>query len=125
MDATCLDVFELGSSFLGVRALVHILTNSVQYSSEGSLIQILLSVQDDQAVIQITDQGIGIPPAEQGRIWEPLFRGTNIGECSGLGLGLTFAQATVLAHHGAIAVRSELNHGTTVTLKLPMRAEET
>ncbi len=102
-------------------ALKAILLNAAQYSPEGSTIQIGLSIQDTSALVQVMDQGIGIPANEQERIFEPFFRGTNINESRGLGFGLTIARTGVDAHQGTISVNSTQNVGTTVSLVLPLQ----
>ncbi|NWG17309.1 MAG: PAS domain S-box protein [Chloroflexi bacterium] len=100
-------------------AVNHVLKNAVQYSRNGNSVQVTLSEQEGEAIIQVRDEGIGIPADEQHRVFEPFFRGTNIGESGGLGLGLTIAQAAVIAHHGRIMVESDVNQGTTFTIRLP------
>lgn len=103
-------------------AIRQILTNAVLYSPDQSVIGLRLFVENGRAVIELNDQGIGIPANDLERIYEPLFRGSNIGERSGLGLGPTIAQASVIAHLGQITVRSVVNKGTTVTLRFPVWA---
>ncbi len=65
---------------------------------------------------EIQDSGIGIPEQDLGKVFEPLY--TN--KAKGIGLGLTLAQSIVAAHQGTIEIKSQLGHGTTVTIKLPM-----
>ncbi|MBK8023496.1 MAG: PAS domain S-box protein [Chloroflexi bacterium] len=101
-------------------AVTQVLGNAVQFSPLDSTIAITLTREGDQVVAVVADRGIGIPEAELPRVFEPFFRGTNIGEVSGLGLGLTIAQTAITAHGGTIAVKSRLNEGTSVTLRLPV-----
>ena len=74
---------------------------------------------DSSINVQITDEGIGILPHERQRLTEPFFRGSNIGEISGLGLGLTIARSAVEAHGGTITFEDLEGHMTTVTIWIP------
>jgi PAS domain S-box-containing protein len=101
-------------------ALAHILMNAVRFSPPHAPVALILDVQEGEARLRVTDTGIGIPPEEEGHVFEPFFRGSNIGEMSGLGLGLTLAQAAVRAHRGRICLSTRVGKGTTVLLRLPL-----
>ena len=62
---------------------------------------------------------MGIPSHELLRIFEPFFRGSNIGEISGMGVGLTIARAGIEAQGGTIAIKSVVGQGTTATIWFP------
>lgn len=100
-------------------ALFHIMHNAVQYSAPRSAVHV--KVTTDEAGIQMSfaDQGLGIMPEELPRIFDPFFRGSNIDEVSGLGVGLTIAAKGIEAHRGRISIDSLLGQGTTVTIYLP------
>ena len=66
------------------------------------------------------DTGIGIPPEEQPRIWDRLFRGDRSRAERGLGLGLSLVKAIVIAHGGTVAVDSEPGRGSTFTVSLSL-----
>ncbi len=100
-----------------VRVLLH---NAVKYSPPGSGVQIALARREAEVEIRVSDQGIGISPADQERIFEPLFRGGNVGVINGLGLGLTLARQYVGLHGGQIAVASQVGQGSTFTVRLPI-----
>ena len=72
--------------------------------------------------IRVSDTGSGIPPDVLAHVFEPFFT-TKRGK--GTGLGLSISQAYVRSHNGDIRVDSVLKHGTTVTLTLPIRQDET
>jgi len=99
--------------------LLHIMRNAARFSPPSDVVQVRLTARRDGVEICVIDHGKGIPPEEQHRIFEPFFRGSNTGEVSGLGLGLTIARAAVEAHYGTIHLRSILEQGTTVTVWLP------
>jgi len=69
-------------------------------------------------MIHVIDRGCGIHPDDMTHLFDRYFRARNT-KGSGSGLGLPIAQAIIVAHHGTIRARSELNVGTTVTITLP------
>jgi len=101
------------------RAFHEILSNAVRFSKQETSIQVRAELEDSTVKVEITDQGIGIPQDEQARIMTPFFRGSNINERGGLGLGLTLAHDVVKAHQGTLNVSSQERIGTTVTVSLP------
>jgi PAS domain S-box-containing protein len=101
------------------RILINLLTNAIKYSPEGSTIRVNVCRAVDEVMIQVIDQGIGIAPDDQKRLFEPFFRAQNARTVSGSGLGLNIVQDCVTLHQGRITVESELNKGTTFTVRLP------
>ncbi len=101
------------------NVFLHLLRNTIRYSKPAAPVHVTLLPFDDRYEIRIADQGIGIPPDELARIFDPFFRGTNINEVGGLGIGLTIVRAAIEAHSGTIAVESQLNVGTTFIVTLP------
>jgi signal transduction histidine kinase len=103
------------------QALLNLLTNAVKYSGRGRQIQLAVRSRDGRVVIDVVDAGIGIPPAEQGRIFEKFYRVNDPehGSIPGTGLGLTLVAHVVAAHHGDIRVQSEVGRGTTFSIVLP------
>jgi signal transduction histidine kinase len=108
---------------LDQKLLRHILTNlisnAVKYSPQRSPIYFDLSCTDGQVTFQIRDTGIGIPPEARKHLFEPFQRANNVGKIPGTGLGLTMVKRCLDLHGGQIAVESEVNVGTTFTVKLP------
>jgi PAS domain S-box-containing protein len=100
--------------------LVNLLSNAIKYSPDNSEIQFDLITQEKQIIFRIQDSGIGIPAAEQPHIFEWFYRGSNIGNIEGIGLGLSVAKQCINLHKGTIAIESEIEVGTTVTVTLPM-----
>jgi len=101
------------------RAFHEVLSNAARFSNQGTSIQVQAELEDRAVKVQIIDQGIGIPLDEQARIMTPFFRGSNINERGGLGLGLTLAHDVITAHQGRLRVSSQEGAGTTVTVTLP------
>jgi signal transduction histidine kinase len=76
----------------------------------------------DQALIAVSDTGIGIPAEEIDRLFSRFFRASTATQNAipGVGLGLTITQAIAIAHHGRIRVASTVGEGTTFTFELPL-----
>jgi signal transduction histidine kinase len=109
------------------RLLQHIflnlLTNAVKYSPAGSPVHLAMEREGDHAVCRIRDHGLGIPEADLPRLFSAFHRGGNASHVPGTGLGLTIVKRCVELHRGRITVESALGHGTTVTVRLPLFAE--
>lgn len=108
------------------QALINIIQNACQAidDAQPSLPQARLQVRtralDDRVEIEVEDNGPGIDPAEQARIFEPLFSTRSFG----VGLGLPHVKQVMELHHGGVEVHSHPGSGTRVTLWLPRVAEE-
>ena len=101
--------------------LSNLLSNAIKYSPPGSEVHLDLRCQASQASLVIRDWGIGIPPADQTRLFEAFHRAGNVQNIPGTGLGLTIVKKSVDLHGGTIAVDSQLGVGTTFTVTLPMQ----
>jgi signal transduction histidine kinase len=102
------------------QILTNLLSNAIKYSPEGSAVTFDLICQDEKAIFDIKDEGIGISPEDQQRLFESFQRGSNVGKISGTGLGLTIAKKAVDLHGGKIAVKSEVGVGTTFSVAIPL-----
>ena len=101
----------------------NLLSNAVKFTPDGGKVEVRLGTERDQAVLTVTDTGIGIPVADRERIFDRFFR-TAIAKrqaIQGTGLGLTITQAIVAAHNGTIAVEGDEGRGSTFTVRLPLR----
>lgn len=103
------------------QVLVNLLSNAIKYSPAGGTIRVEVRRRAGMACVAVHDPGIGIPPEERERIFEPFQRGAAAaGEIPGVGLGLSAARRIVLAHGGTIDVESEPGVGTTFRVCLPL-----
>jgi two-component system sensor histidine kinase VicK len=104
------------------QVLLNIIHNAYKYTAEGGQITISLEQQREQAVMQVSDDGIGIPAADVERVFERFYRvdKNRSRAYGGTGLGLPIARELVAAHGGTISLSSELQQGTTVTVTLPL-----
>ena len=99
--------------------LVNLLSNAIKYSPEQTPVTFNVTYDDQKAVFQIQDSGIGIPPADRDHLFDSFHRANNVGNLPGTGLGLTIVQRSVTLHRGTIEVDSEVGVGTTFTVVLP------
>lgn len=100
--------------------LNQLLTNAVRYSPKGAIIKLEIFQDNQQIILKVQDQGIGIPEPEQKQIFEKFYRGSNVGSISGTGLGLSLVKRFVEAHRGRIIIESQLGVGTEFTVQLPL-----
>jgi signal transduction histidine kinase/PAS domain-containing protein len=98
-----------------------LLGNAVKFSQSDSMVDLKLVDQGHQAVLTVSDTGVGIPAAEQARLFRRLYRGGNARHTGipGSGLGLALCRVVVERHRGTIALSSHESRGTTVTVRLP------
>jgi len=98
----------------------NLLSNAVKYSPEAASVDFKLHREGDEAVLTVQDRGIGIPEADQARLYEAFYRASNVGETPGTGLGLLLVKRCVDLHHGSIQMQSQEGVGTTFTVRLPV-----
>jgi PAS domain S-box-containing protein len=108
------------------RVVRNMLDNAIKYSPAGGDVTARLSRQSGKegawAILEIADQGLGIPEADLTRIFERFGRGSNVAaSIEGSGIGLTGARQIAEQHGGTITVHSAIGEGSTFTLRLPLR----
>jgi two-component system, OmpR family, phosphate regulon sensor histidine kinase PhoR len=102
--------------------LLNLLDNAIRYSSPGGRIQVHAATSGTEMVISVSDTGIGIPKADQDRVFERFYRtdAARSRESGGTGLGLSITKHLVEAHGGRIQVESEVGRGSTFFICLPL-----
>lgn len=104
------------------RVLLSLLSNAVKFTASGGHVTLHAARDDDAAVLSVTDTGIGIPAAEKDKLFTRFFRASNATQraIQGTGLGLNIVGGIVERHRGTLAVDSEEDVGTTITVRLPL-----
>lgn len=100
--------------------LLHTLSNAFKFSPEEKEVKLHIERNDGVCVFIIQDYGIGIPQKEQQRLFQSFFRGSNVGNIHGTGLGLTIVQQYVQLAGGTVSIESQEHKGTTVKITLPI-----
>ena len=102
-------------------ALFNIISNAIKYADQP-VVQIRSFRRDDRYVISIRDNGIGIDPSEQQKIFRKFYRSQkgNVHSTKGLGLGLYFTKKVIDGHHGTILVKSTPGAGTEFSIEIPV-----
>jgi signal transduction histidine kinase len=106
------------------QILVQLMENALHYSGPQQIVTVHLTEQADEAMIQVQDQGRGIPLADQAKIFEPFYR-VDSDRCratGGTGLGLAIVKTLIEAMGGRVTVQSTLGQGSTFTLRFPLTA---
>src|SRR5262249_28153855 len=103
------------------QVLVNLFTNAMQAMQPrgGGMLVVSVEAEPEMVIVQVRDNGPGIAPSALPRVFDPFFSTKN----TGTGLGLSVSYAIVRAHGGDLTVQSELDVGTTFTLKLPTAVE--
>ena len=107
-----------------LRGIVYNLTdNAIKYNHPGGSVTVTVSRQKDEAVLTVSDTGIGIPEGEQDRIFERFYRvdKSRSKEVGGTGLGLSIVKHAAFLHKAAIDVTSQLGAGTTIQVRFPIQ----
>ena len=103
------------------RMLGNLLDNAIKYTPEGGAVEVSVGLRDGRwLMIAVKDTGIGIGAKDQPHVFERFYRGDPSRSQSGVGLGLSFAQAVARAHGGDITVESSRPSGTTFVITLPL-----
>jgi signal transduction histidine kinase len=103
------------------RAFENLISNAVKYSPGGSEVSVATAMEGNFIVIEIADQGYGIPESDLTRVFEKFYRVPRVEDIGtpGTGLGLAFVREIAELHRGSISARSETGRGSTFTLRLP------
>jgi two-component system sensor histidine kinase KdpD len=103
------------------QAFFNLLENAARYAPAGSQVEIRARVQDQHVEIRVADNGPGLPPGSESRVFEKFFRGSTARSDGrrGAGLGLAICQAIIAAHGGRISARNRPGGGAEFILALP------
>ena len=103
------------------QVIDNILNNAIKYSPDGGKIKVTMKTTDDQMILSISDQGLGIPKQDLPRIFDRFYRVDRARSRAqgGTGLGLSIAKEIIKQHNGFIWAKSEYGKGSTFTIVLP------
>lgn len=113
-------VMEADESFF-IRLLVNLISNSIAYGREGGTTKVSLHREEQEAVLAVADDGVGIDGKDLPRIWDRFYRAdASRGDSSHSGLGLSIVKWIAKEHGGEVAVESEKGRGSTFTCRFPL-----
>ena len=101
------------------RLLLNLVHNAVKFSTPGGSVAVVAREEPDRLVASVSDQGVGIPPADRPRVFERFYKVDRARQRGGTGLGLAIARHIVEAHGGEIWVESREGEGSTFSFSLP------
>lgn len=118
------EIFVMADQYTLNGIISNILSNAIKYSDQGT-IKIKLSHDENYAVCEISDQGMGMSEEFQSKMFTDFSRDKNskVRKREGTGLGLALTKKYIDINQGMIDVKSKLNYGTTVTFKIPLAKE--
>ncbi|HXH80159.1 ATP-binding protein [Nocardioides sp.] len=104
------------------RVVFNLLSNALKFTEDGGRVSCTLGIHDETAVLEVADNGIGIPVTEQAQLFTKFFRASTAQkrEIPGTGIGLAVVAAIIERHAGTIEIASEEGQGTSVKVCLPL-----
>ncbi len=118
-------VWVKGSQVHLQNAIINLLENAIKYSPEAPDVRVWLMKEGKQAILKVSDRGLGISKEDQKRIFDKFFRVStgNVHTIKGYGLGLSYTRSVIEKLGGSIELESEKGKGSTFTIKLPLHHE--
>lgn len=108
------------------QVINNLVTNAIKYSPSGGVVKVAAYGKENEVIVSVSDQGIGIAPEDFNNIFKPFHRtATTKGTIPGIGLGLSASRRIAQAHGGKLVVESTPGKGSTFYLILPIRAGRT
>lgn len=106
------------------QALINLVTNAISNTPADGRVDIVAFPEEQVAVFEVRDTGVGIHPDDLPRVWERFFRGDRSRTGKGTGLGLAIVKHVVLAHGGSMDARSEPGKGSVFRIAIPLARQE-
>lgn len=103
------------------RAVENLVSNAIKYSPDGTTVTVSARAEEEYVALEVADHGYGIPEADLERVFDKFYRVPRVQDADvpGTGLGLALVREIAELHHGSVSVRSEVNQGSTFTLRIP------
>lgn len=121
LDLTAVTV--RGERTLLQRLLTNLLDNAVRYGKPGGTVWVTVAQAKEEVLLSVRDEGAGIPPEEQEKVWQRFYRADPSRSSEGTGLGLAMVQQIAALHGGYMTLQSTPGEGSTFTLHLPGAAQ--
>lgn len=118
-------VLVMGDGLRLSQLIWNLFSNAVKYSPEGTTVEVRLSIDGRNALLQVLDEGRGIPADELDKVFEGFYRPSKVKDwvSGSIGLGLYISRATARAHGGDLWAENRPGGGTTMCLRLPLLSE--
>ncbi len=100
--------------------IINLVSNAIKFSDEGNTINVKSTVSDGKATVSVVDEGLGISKEDQEHLFSTFFRGKNVTNIQGTGMGLHIVKRYIDLLDGDITLQSQLNKGTTVIFTIPI-----
>lgn len=113
------DIYCYSNDYLLGILFKNLISNAIKYTENGGLVEVYSHLENNEIVVEVKDNGIGVPPENINRIFDRFYRETGTGE-EGSGLGLAIVTEIVRLHHGHIVVKNNPDKGITVTVRIPV-----
>lgn len=114
------NVYSSVDEIMIMRVFTNLISNAISYGKENGYIKVCLNKDNNNAIIKIEDNGIGISEENLEKIWVRFFQVDPSRTTENSGLGLSMVKGIIEIHKGSIYVQSELNKGTVFTIHLPL-----
>jgi signal transduction histidine kinase len=103
------------------QIIVNLVDNAIKYTPDGGAVEVIVSSKNGTALVEVRDNGPGIPESAMPHIFERFYRVDEVHsrDIEGAGLGLAIVQSIVTAHGGTVSVRNEPKAGCRITVSLP------
>lgn len=103
------------------QVMTNLISNAIKYAPNNPLVEVTVSREDQMAMIEVVDHGVGIPEDELPKVATRYFRASTSGGIPGSGLGLSLVKQFIELHHGTVDIQSKLGVGTKVIVRLPIQ----
>jgi len=107
------------------RVMDNLLSNAIKYSPKGTRVTVNVSTESRHVLLEVSDEGIGIPERDLKYLFQPFQRGSNANDIPGTGIGLTIIQKSVEMMSGSVSLKSKEGQGTTFLVRFPIRLDGT
>jgi signal transduction histidine kinase len=105
------------------HVISNLISNAVKFSPAGGDVVVTVDRVENDGLVAVRDQGVGIVPEDRATIFDRFRRGSNVKGIPGTGIGLTLAKEIAEAHGGSVFVESAPGKGSTFTVRLPLAVE--